>query len=171
MLALPSMAAAPLRRRSTRLLTHLGAAAALSAAGCASRSLPAQNAAGAPTSTPPPSQPLSSHNQRTFGWVSVVVGAEAATIAVVTSGMMFHEKSVRDSNCDAQKVCSQVGFDANETLGSLGGWNAASWIVAAAGLGVGGFLLWTDPADGGQRTAITVAPTYSGVGLGVRSRF
>jgi hypothetical protein len=103
--------------------------------------------------------------------VSVAVGAEAVVIAVVTSGMMLHEKSVRDSNCDTQKVCNQVGFDANGTLGLLGGWNAGAWIVAAAGLGVGGFLLWTNPADGGQRAALTVAPTGSGVGLGVRSCF
>jgi hypothetical protein len=165
------MAAAPLRRRFTRLFVHLGAALALSAAGCASRSLPAQSAAGAPTSTPPPSQPPSRHNERTFGWLSVAVGAEAAVLAVVTSGMMLHEKSVRDGNCDAQKVCTQPGFDANRTLGSLGGWNAAAWIVAAAGLGVGGFLLWKDPADGGQHAAIIVAPTGSAVSLGVRSRF
>jgi hypothetical protein len=103
--------------------------------------------------------------------VSVSVGAEAAVIALVTSGMMLHEKSVRDAGCDAQKACSLAGLNANASLTQLGGWNAAAWIAAVAGIGVGGYLLWSHPVGERSRVGVAVDPVGSGIGLGVRSTF
>ena len=85
---------------------------------------------------------------------------------------MLHDKSVRDGNCNAAKVCAPAGLDANADIGVLAGWNTAAWIVAAAGLGIGGFLVLSDRAGERPRATITVNPVGSGgVGLGMRSSF
>jgi hypothetical protein len=108
---------------------------------------------------------------RTLGWVSIAAGAEAAVGGIVTSLRALHEKGVRDSNCNAQRVCKQVGMDANATLATLLGWNTASWIVAVAGLGVGTVLVVTNPRIKNDQIALTVAPTLGGAALGLRGRF
>jgi hypothetical protein len=84
---------------------------------------------------------------------------------------MLHQKSKRDADCDAAKVCSQDGINANTQLAALSGWNAGSFIVAAAGLGVGAFLLLTSSVEGDKQTAIGVAPTGSGAGLNLKGSF
>jgi len=96
---------------------------------------------------------------RTWGWVAVGIGGAAGVVALATSGLMLVKKSERDDHCDAAKVCSQEGLDANGLLADLGGWNAGSWIVAAAGLGAGAVLLFTHPPD-----------RATGVQVGLRSR-
>jgi hypothetical protein len=115
--------------------TLLALAAVIAQTGCAARSAPALYASAdsvpsEPRSAdPPPASDSSSgdgRTARTFGWVSIAVGAEAAVVALVTSALMLNEKSTRDSECNAQKVCSQDGLSANSSLASLGGWNAAS---------------------------------------------
>jgi hypothetical protein len=108
---------------------------------------------------------------RVLGWVSLSIGAEAAVVAGVTSFMLLHEKGMRDDNCDAQRVCSQRGLDANGTIASIVPWNTAAWIVAAAGIGAGAFLLLTHRSDTGRRTMITVSPTIAGVGVRLWSSF
>lgn len=92
-------------------------------------------------------------------------------IAIITSAMMLHENSVRDGSCDAQKICTPTGFDANASLGQLGTWNAAAWVVALGGLGVGSYLLWTHPVEGKSQVGVGVDPVGTGLGLGVRSTF
>ena len=107
-----------------------------------------------------------------MGWVFIAIGAEAATVALVTSGLLLHDKGVRSSECDGQKVCSSDGLDANNRIKSLAGWNAGAYALAAVGLGVGAFLVLTNPAsDGATRTAIGVGPNGSGVGLDLRRTF
>jgi hypothetical protein len=108
---------------------------------------------------------------RAYGWFSVAVGTLGLGVAATTGGMMLHQKSQRDADCDAAKVCSQDGFNANSQLAALSGWNAGSFVVAAAGLGLGAFLLLTSTADGDKQTAIGVAPTGSGAGLNLKGSF
>jgi len=109
--------------------------------------------------------------RRFVGWTSFVVGADATLLALVTSGMMLHEASVRSSDCDAQKVCSANGVAANVKLGDLAGWNAAAWGVAVVGVGVGAFLLITNPSDKALRAEVGVGPTGTGDGLLLRGAF
>jgi hypothetical protein len=108
---------------------------------------------------------------RAYGWFSVAIGTIGLGVAATTSGMMLHQKSKRDADCDAAKVCSQDGINANTQLAALSGWNAGSFIVAAAGLGVGAFLLLTSSVEGDKQTAIGVAPTGSGAGLNLKGSF
>ncbi|HEX8796614.1 MAG TPA: hypothetical protein VF765_36940, partial [Polyangiaceae bacterium] len=56
---------------------------------------------------------------RMDGWILVGIGGASALIAVGTSIFMLHDKSVRDDNCDANKVCSSAGLSANNELGQL----------------------------------------------------
>jgi hypothetical protein len=112
----------------------------------------------------------SGRTARVLGWVSLSLGVEAAAIAITTSFLLLHEKNVRDAECDAQKTCSQRGLDANTAIGSLVGWNTASWIVAAAGLGGGVVLLLTNRPEARQ-TGIGVSPNAAGVELRLWSTF
>lgn len=157
-----------LRRSVSEVFISIGSIGLLSSmggVGCASHTRPPETAAAASESSP------RSHAARTWGWVGIGLGAEAAVGAVATSVLMLHDKSVRDSNCNAEKVCAPAGIDANQDLGLLSGWNVGAWVVAAAGLGIGGYLVWKDNDDGEHRTAITVTPLGPGAGLGVRSSF
>jgi hypothetical protein len=109
--------------------------------------------------------------RRVLGWVSLSVGAEAAVVAVVTSVIIEHQKSIRDDGCNAQKVCNLNGFNAANTISTITPWNTATWFVAAAGLGAGTVLLLISQPRSEQRTAITLSPESSGLQLGLRSTF
>jgi hypothetical protein len=149
-------------------------AASLAAqSGCASESMLrvdspegavlAPAASSLPSADPHDDEPKSDPTTaRTIGWVSIAVGSEAAIVAGVTSGLMLNDKSTRDSNCNAQKVCSTIGFNANNQLGALAGWNAAAWVTAAAGLGLGTVLILTHPLT--RHSEVYVSP--AGVALG-----
>jgi hypothetical protein len=177
-------------------LLVLALSTALVASGCAERAAPARSvvevkeagAAPAPRahlvlaeatpapaaskSAPPASiEGESSGTARGLGWFSVGLGTLGAGVALTTSVMMLHQKSVRDSGCNAAKVCTEAGLTANDQISSLSGWNAGAYAVALVGIGVGAFLLITNPADSEKQTAIGVAPTGSGAGLQLRSTF
>jgi len=109
--------------------------------------------------------------RRTLGWVSLAVGAEAAIVAVVTSGILVHDKDVLDAQCNAQKLCSPAGVNAAGTISSVTPWNTGAWIAAAAGLGAGTILLLTNRPDAPGATAITVSPEGSAPGVGLRGQF
>jgi len=118
---------------------------------------------------PPPRTP--NRTLRTLGWIGISVGAEAAIVAIGTSGILLHEKNVRDENCNAEKVCSLDGLNANSTIATLVGWNAAAWAVTAVGFGAGAALLALGWEDARRTVAITAAPIGPGVGIGMRSSF
>jgi hypothetical protein len=103
--------------------------------------------------------------------VSLTIGAEAAVIAVATSLLIEHQKSIRDDNCNAQKVCNTAGFDAVGTIDTIVPWNTGSWFVAGVGLGAAAILLVISQPKSEPQTAITLSPGSSGLGLGVRSSF
>lgn len=123
-------------------------------------------------STETPSAQRDPHRtRRILGWISLAVGAEAAVIAVTTSFMLLHEKSVLNDNCDAHKQCSAAGLDAAGAITETVPWNTGSWIVAAAGVGIGTVILLTSRSDSGKDTALSVSPTPRGATLGLRSQF
>jgi hypothetical protein len=168
--------------------------------GCADNTPPPQTAADtsanansnvspdASLSSPKEAKAPSEHGDsnktvRYAGWIVVAVGAQAAIFAVATSFLMLHENSERSSDCNAQKICTADGIDANTKLGETSAFNAVSWVVAAAGIGVGTYLVLTNPpsADGSKPSsasskpspsaAIGVGSTGAGMGLNFRSQF
>jgi hypothetical protein len=107
--------------------------------------------------------------RRVVGWISLSIGAEAAIVAVATSLLIEHQKSLRDDGCNAQKTCTPEGLGAVSTISTIIPWNTASWFVAAAGVGVGTVLVVISQPEREKQTAITLSP--GGLGLGVRSTF
>jgi hypothetical protein len=108
---------------------------------------------------------------RTFGWLGIGVGAEGAILAAVTSVAMLDYKSARDSGCNAQKLCSTAGLNADNQISGLAGWNAGAWVLAVAGLGGGTILLLTHPPEQRQRAPVTLTPGPTGAGLGLSGSF
>ena len=131
---------------------------------------PSAPAPGQSQSTETDDQRHSRHSARDLGWISIGVGTAGGLVALGTSILMLEDKSTRDSNCTS-KVCNTAGFTANGQLSDLGPWNLGAWVVAAAGLGAGAFLLLTNPSDSSQKTQVGVGPTGSGAGLLLRSSF
>jgi hypothetical protein len=184
--ALPAVgSAAPMRRALAPLV-----ATALLSAGCApavpvpprppTHIFLAAVAAPAPTPADPAlspetkSAPSEAHGgdaiPRAMGWFSLSFGAAAGIVAVGTSIMMLQQASMRSNDCNAAKVCSTAGLNANGQLDGLAGWNVASYIAAAAGIGIGTILLLTNPKNN-RETALDVTPNASGAGLTLRSTF
>lgn len=179
-------------KRSSIAFLLVLAPSALGATGCAAQTdvsagvaSPASAsviATGAPpepsTSSPPsstasdesPEQRRDRHRGRATGWIVTGVGIGAGVLALGTSYLMLKDKSDRDSNCP-NKACNATGATANSALSDLGGWNVGAWVVAAAGLGVGTFLLFTNPADPESKTQVGLAPAPGGGGLTLRSSF
>jgi hypothetical protein len=119
------------------------------------------------TSAPPDPHRL----RRIYGYVGLAIGAEAAVVAVVTSFMLLHQKSVIDGDCDAQKRCSSVGLAETGAVSQTSPLNTTAWIVAAVGLGAGTLLLLTSQPESGKSTTVTVSPSLGGAALGLRSTF
>jgi hypothetical protein len=131
----------------------------------------AGSGAGAPTSEKRRGEGTSERaarkTNRALGWIAIAIGSEAAIVAGVTSVMMLHYQSQRSDGCDANKVCTPEGLNANTQLSQLAGWNAAAYVVAAAGLGTGLFLLLTNPSDGSTHAEVGATPG----GLTLRGAF
>jgi hypothetical protein len=108
---------------------------------------------------------------RTFGWLGIALGTEGAILATVTSVAILDFKSTRDSGCNADKVCTTAGLNANTQIAGLAGWNAGAWVLAVAGLGGGTILLLTHPPAPRPRAPVTLTPGLSGAGLGVSGSF
>jgi hypothetical protein len=108
------------------------------------------------------SEPADPALPRAFGWLSLAIGGESAIVATATGIIMLEAKSSRDSGCNAQKVCSSVGFNANNQIDSTEVWNAGAFVLAAAGLGIGTYLLLSHPIA--EHARVSVSPT--GVTLG-----
>jgi len=165
------------RSPQTRGRRCLAAVLAAACSACAGNSAGARDphdadsTASTSASTSAPPRHDGRATRRTLGWVSLAVGAEAAIAALVTSGMLVHEKSVLDAQCNAQKQCSSSGVDAAGAISTLTPWNTGTWIMTVAGLGAGTALLLTSHPDAPASTAITLTPEGSGAGLGLRSRF
>ncbi len=107
---------------------------------------------------------------RTVGWISIAVGAEAAIVAGITSGMIINWKTERDAECNAAKQCSSNGLNANAEISAVSGWNAAAWVLAAAGLGAGTFIILTHPLPRERQFGLTLAPGGA-AGLGAFGSF
>jgi hypothetical protein len=108
---------------------------------------------------------------RNAGWASLALGGTAALFAIGTSILMLNDERERSTDCNAQKVCSSEGLAANSSIGNNAASNFVLWAVAVSGLGVGTFLVLTNPPDRAGAMAVGIAPNGSGAGLTVRGLF
>jgi len=127
-----------------------------------------------PALSPTPAYKESEHHarqmNRVWGWTFLSVGIDGAILAAITSGMMLHQASVRNSDC-ADKVCSPDGIAANGKLHDMAPWNAGAWVATVVGLPVGVYLLLTNPTDKALHAEVGAGPTGSGSGLILRGGF
>jgi hypothetical protein len=122
-----------------------------------------------PKPSPPPAEHRGSQTARTIGWISLGIGAEASIVALATSVVILNDLSARSNGCNAEKVCTVGGFGANAQLGSLSGWNAGAWALAIAGVGVGTYLVLTNPPH--RRVQVGVGTTGTSVALSLQGSF
>jgi hypothetical protein len=122
-----------------------------------------------PRPTPPPFEHRGSQTARTIGWISLAIGIEASIVTLATSVVILNDLTARSSGCNAEKVCTMGGFGANEQLRSLSGWNAGAWALAIAGVGVGTYLVLTNPAP--RRVEVGVGTAGTSAALSIRGSF
>lgn len=163
---------------SERATSGLILASLLAASACAPAVVPpASPARGAPSSSLSRKSETYEERERrqlgrAWGWAAVGIGATASVFAIGTSVILLQDASTRSSNCNAQKICNPDGITANAQLSDLGPWNAATWIIGIAGLGIGAYLLVTHPTDRAMGwTQVGVQPNGSGASLELRSSF
>ncbi|MCC6648269.1 MAG: hypothetical protein IT374_22205 [Polyangiaceae bacterium] len=123
---------------------------------------------GAVGPAPRPDAAGSSGGRRTAGWIALGAGGVVFGVGVVTGVMVLGKKSTVDANCDADKRCNQAGADAADAGRTLGKVSGVSFVLGAAGLGVGGYLLATSP-----RRETAIAPWFGpgAGGLSLARRF
>ena len=119
------------------------------------------------TSTPPDPRRV----RRIYGYAGLAIGGAAAVVAVVTSFVLLHQKSVLDDQCNAQKQCSAAGMGETGAIDQTVPLNTTAWIVAVAGLAGGTIFLLTSQPESGKSTAVAVLPAPGGAALGLRSTF
>jgi len=148
-----------------------GVAASQPASESAASNEPAPQGASSTEVREPPPPRAPNRTVRTLGWIGISVGAEAAIVAIGTSGILLHERKVRADDCNAQKLCSLDGLNANNTIATVVGWNAAAWAVTGAALGAGAALLALGWEDAKRTAAVAAAPIGSGAGIRMWSSF
>lgn len=109
---------------------------------------------------------------RTWGWLLAGgVGGVAGVVALGTSVVMLVDMNTRSNDCNTARVCSPSGLEANSQIASIADWNAGAWIIAAAGLGTGAYLLLTNPTDRAKGTQVGVVPNGAGANVSLRTVF
>jgi hypothetical protein len=115
-------------------------------------------------------QPQGSGGTRTLGFVLGGVGAAGLIFGTVTGIMTISKKNEGDENCnDDLKLCNQRGFDANESARTLGVMSTVGFVVGAAGLGAGAYLLLTSDSD--EQVALGTRLNAGSASLVVDGRF
>ncbi|MDB4936553.1 MAG: hypothetical protein JWP87_3525, partial [Labilithrix sp.] len=110
-----------------------------------------------------------SNTRRTLGYVLGAVGLAGVATATVTGILILSDKSTADDRCkpDCVTASGEVdtkGADAVQRGRTLLPINVVAWVVAAAGLGAGGFFLLTSRRSpkAAQTTLIPVFDAHGG---------
>lgn len=106
--------------------------------------------------------PVIRGNGKTLGYVLGSIGIAGAVTGAVAGGLMLHQKSIVDGNCNADKRCNPAGLDAVSTGRTLGIVTTIGLVTGALGLGSGAYFLVTaGPApDGTPAASATLAGRF-----------
>ena len=124
-----------------------------------------QVSAGPPVAAPvnPPREVSSNHaNTRTLGFVLGGVGVAGFGVGAIAGAMMLGKKSTVDAGCHPDKSCSSAALDAAHAGRTLEIVSNVGWIVGAASLAVGAYLVISSGPSSKPSSALAVAPNVGG---------
>jgi hypothetical protein len=109
----------------------------------------------------------SGSGRRTAAYIAFGVGGAGLVVGTVTGLLVLSKKSTMEANCDDDFACNSAGLDAASAGQTFSTISTLSFIAAAAGAGVGAYLLLSSDSD----TALGVVPSARGAALEMRHRF
>ena len=118
---------------------------------------------------PPPAEPQGPSGQRISAFVVGGLGAAGVLIGAITGGMAIAKKSTVDANCGSgigmadRRACNQTGFDAANSLKTLGLVSTIGLAVGAAGVATGVVVFVTEPKRQRSSARVSVEVTALGV--------
>jgi hypothetical protein len=128
-----------------------------------------------PPQPPPKIEPTSSRggglDKRTTGFIVGGIGVAGIGTALVLGAVALGDKSTVDEHCNkSTHLCnSPDGIDAASSGATLSTVSTVTFIVGAAALGVGAYLVLT--SDGSPKTAVGASATAGGTMLRVVRQF
>jgi hypothetical protein len=151
-------------------------AASVTSADVATNSGGAPAPGGGSSSEPPPQSAKAGKKQpsrdlRNAGWASLAIGGVAGLFAIGSSIIMLEDEQTRSSNCNANKVCTPAGAQADYSLANNAAPNVALWALTITGLGVGAYFILTNPRGAADAVSVGVTPNGSGANLAIRGAF
>jgi hypothetical protein len=85
-------------------------------------------------------------NAKMLAYVSGGVGAAALAVGIISGLIGLHKESIGDANCsDKTRTCSQTGYDANQSAGSLATVSTIGFAAGIVGIGLGSYFWLTLP--------------------------
>ena len=117
-----------------------------------------------------PAPVAASRSKRTWGWISMGVGAAGVAGAVATGLLMARDKNTVEEHCTQDHICDAVGYDAAQSGQKLLIPNVVLWGLGATGVGVGAYLLLSS-REAKSTTALTVRATNGGSMVMCEGRF
>ncbi|HEX7452985.1 MAG TPA: hypothetical protein VF294_11900 [Polyangiaceae bacterium] len=99
---------------------------------------------------------------RRLGFVLGGVGVAGLGVATITSLMVASKKSAVDAGCQPDKSCTSSGLAAAHSGRTLEIVSNVGWVVGAAALGAGAYLLLTSGASSKPSTAVALLPSPAG---------
>lgn len=133
-------------------------------------------------STPPPvsesetdGNPASS--TRRLGYVVGGAGLASLSGGAILGAIVLYDKRTANDNCwppdenYASGGCYPEGARANERGRMLAPWTTVALGVGAVGLGVGAYLVISNPVSGDHTTRVAMHPSPAGARISVQTRF
>lgn len=96
---------------------------------------------------------------RKLGFALTGVGAAGLGVAAISGLLVLTKKHAVDDGCQPDKSCTAEGLAAAHSGHTLQTVSNISWVVGAAGLGVGAYLLWSGEPSAQPSTAILFSTT------------
>ncbi len=112
--------------------------------------------------------PTDDSSNRTWGIVSLGIGAAGIGVGAITGIMAIGKKDIVDEQCRDDFCKTDEGTDAASSGHTLSIMSTVGFAVGAAGLGAGLYFLLTDSSA--QQVSVGVTPTWGGAALGVGGR-
>lgn len=109
--------------------------------------------------------------KRAAAYVALGAGGVGIVLGTITGIVVINKKSTMESHCDGAFACDDTGLDAASSGETFSTISTVTFLVGAAGLGVGAYLLLSDDSQDQSTAAIGFVPTANGADIVVQRRF